>query len=225
VVGSSYDNATYQRAVFLPPSLAFDFQRKLVAVYGTGYIHDINDGASNYVWAIRENLALPATPGDPPLVTATQAWSAPRTLELTEKVVGDTVVFGGVVLFSTYLPTGSSCSLGSGRLYALALGDGTPKFKVNPLDPLEKVVAFTGGGTDAYQPLGAGLPSSPLIRRQATTALADSQGNYSFQGGNYRALVQVGGSTKTETFNDTTVAKDLGSLPKRADILAVAEYE
>ena len=223
-VGSTYDTATYQRPVFLPPSLAFDFSRKLMAIYGTG-ASDLQDTATNYVWAIRETLTLPAVATDPPVATATQAWTTPLLLESTEKVVGDTVVFGGVVMFSTYLPTATSCSLGAGRLYALGMTDGAPKFKVSPTDPLEQVVAFVGTGTNKYQALGSGMPSAPLIRRQASTATADAAGNYTFTGGNYKALVQIGGSTKSETFNETTVAKDLGALPKRADILSMAEYE
>ncbi|MCC6997788.1 MAG: hypothetical protein IT370_24435 [Deltaproteobacteria bacterium] len=232
-VGSAYDNATYQLPIFLPPALAFDRSRNLVAIWSTGNIQDLDDPAQNQVWAVREELALPALVTDPPIVTPVQVWNAPKVLSASEKLVGDPVVFNGSVFFTTFRQTASACGFGEGRLYALDMLTGGPNFAPPPgssgdcTTPGNScIVTYGAAGTDDSVSLGSGVPSTALIRQRPATATVDpSTGRMSFAGGNYSAIVQMGASTKTDQFTDTAIVKDLGPLVRRADILSVAEYE
>ena len=84
-----------------------------------------------------------------------------------EKVVSDPTAFGGMVLFTTYSPSGDACAnLGEGRLYALSMMPlRIGGILYNPGAGLMSAPSnstSTGGGARSVS-LGVGVPSGPFI--------------------------------------------------------------
>ena len=226
VVGSAYDtNVAYQRPIFLAPALAFDVSHNLNVFWGTGNVEDLDNSQNNYFWGVREQLTLSGNPNQPPTVTSIQTWTQPHVFAPSEKQVGDPVVFNGVVLLSTFTQAGSSCAFGTGSLYALDMNTGGPKFITDPQNAQNQIVSFATAGTSDAISLGTGVPSAPVIRQAQPTATVAANGQYTFSGGNFSALVQIGAANATDQFTDTTIQKDLGPVARRSDILGSAEYE
>ena len=73
--------------------------------------------------------------------------------------------------------------------------------------------------------LGQGVPSTPLIRQRPASVAWNGNGQATVTGGQYEAVIQTGAATRTDELEDTTVAVDLGTVDRRADILSVAEME
>lgn len=220
-VGSADDIAANQRPVLLAPSLWFDLGRRLVVGYGTGS-PSAKSRDDNLVWAIREELAHGPAPGEPPVVTPSKLWG-PRRLAAGEQAVGDLSAFAGVLFFTTHASADQPCQPGTARLYALGLADGAPKWRLDPADPSHHLVAFSGEGREPAVVLGAGIPGTPLLRATPASATIDKAGRFTFSGGAYRAIVELARPGKP--FEGSTVIQPLGPIPRRADVLSIAEYE
>lgn len=222
---TTYDTATYQKPIFRGPTVALDFGRRLIVYWGTGDVDNLDTGGTNYVYAVREVLERDSGTNTVSargelLVDPDGDFGFPIALSESEKLLGEPIVFNGVMLFTTFRPSTSECGFGEGKLYGVDFLTGEPR-----LTNEGQITYASAEGAQRSISLGAGVPSAPIIRQQASTNGFDATGRPTGSPPNYQALIQKGASTSTDQVTDTTLTIDLGPLGRSADIISIVEIE
>ena len=214
----AWESSPHKRPIFLAPSAALDPALQIILYYGTGDIQNLDAGENNYLWAIREEFKL----SDATVTALGKPVSTkfPIAFGANEKMMGEPVVFNGVVLFTTFVASEGICGFGEGRLYGIDYLTGDAR--------MTTAGALTYAGDEsatAYYSLGAGVPSTPAIRQQPASITYNAHGELIVTGGLYTALIQTGAHTRTDQVQDTTRAVNLGAVSRRADVMSVVELE
>lgn len=176
--------STNERYINTSPELSYDDGKRLWVYFGTGDIYNpekVTTTMDNMFFAIRDNnvrLYNSSSSGDCPSPQITfsdltdvsaagagigedrKGWYVDLQRGNGEKVMGS-MVWGGVIFFTTYVPNSNACDSGDAYLYALDAFEGG-----NPPTWL------TNGSTDPRTNnhpkimwLGHGQPSAPVARR------------------------------------------------------------
>jgi len=183
-----FDSTGVERAVFSTPSVAMDASSQLWVFWGTGNkLSPLDTGGQDRFFAVKEKDFTSTFKYTDLQQLTTQAYD-PKTMGTKpgwfiafpwsgEKMLFDSSVFGGMVLFTTYTPTTgtSSCAnTGTGRLYALAMMpitiDGVTYNAGAGLMSKPADTASKDGGNKSIT-LGAGIPTTPLISQKPKDAL------------------------------------------------------
>ncbi|MBI4508502.1 MAG: hypothetical protein HY698_02620 [Deltaproteobacteria bacterium] len=214
-----HDVTEFQKPIFLAPAVALDFARRPVIYYGTGNLEVLDTAEASFFWGIREELG-PDEASTRRIGKLLPDSSFPLRLGLREKLTGDAVVWNGAVMFSTFTPSSGSCGFGEGKFFGVDYLTGKPR-----LTSAGKLTFSGDASAVSYLPLGPGVPSAPLIRQVPASVSFNARGDANVAGGNFQALVQTGATVKTDELVDTTLAIDLGTIQRRADILSIVEIE
>jgi len=183
-----FDSTGVERAVFSTPSVAMDASSQLWVFWGTGNkLSPLGTGGQDRFFAVKEKDFTSTFKVTDLQKLTTQAYGGTMAgwyFEFPwsgEKMLFDSSVFGGMVLFTTYTPTTGTdpcANSGIGRLYALAMMpitiDGVTYnagagLMSKPADKSSK-----DGGNKSIT-LGAGIPTSPLISQKPKDALGVTQ--------------------------------------------------
>ena len=183
-----FDSTGVERAVFSTPSVAMDASSQLWVFWGTGNkLSPLDTGGQDRFFAVKEKDFTSTFKYTDLQQLTTQAYD-PKTMGTKpgwfiafpwsgEKMLFDSSVFGGMVLFTTYTPTTgtSSCTnTGTGRLYALAMMpitiDGVTYNAGAGLMSKPADTASKDGGNKSIT-VGSGIPTTPLISQKPKDAL------------------------------------------------------
>jgi type IV pilus assembly protein PilY1 len=166
---------TEKHQIYYQPAAAFDRNGTPWIYFGTGDRERPNDlsnsaerfyvvkdsGGGNY--PRRETDLLDVTSSNTFTPTSKDGWylQLEKTAEKSEKVLAKPVVFNRLVYFTSYVYTAAAnpCStVGEGRLNIVEYFSGAGAFEVDDLSD------FQGSPSQRSKKIGAGIPSSPVIK-------------------------------------------------------------
>jgi type IV pilus assembly protein PilY1 len=210
ILFDSNPGLSLKRKIFYPPDVTLEKGNYEILFFGTGdREHPKDTGKENRLYAIKDkNPSATLTENDLVDVTldklqnpdilqsektdilnalSTQnGWFIKLNQNLGEKCLSNSVIFYGVVYYSTFQPTfgepGDRCFLGEGiaRIYALNYKTGNAVFNLDGIGTLSEltradrsaeigasipsgvIVTFVGGTTVAYAGVGGGVYRPPL---------------------------------------------------------------
>jgi type IV pilus assembly protein PilY1 len=196
IVFDSNPGLSQKRKIFYPPDVTLETGNYEMLFFGTGdREHPKNLMFENRIYAIKDTNSSLIVEND--LVDVTDVMATLNALNAKsgwfihlensgEKSLSHSVVFDGVVYYTTFTPTfgelGDPCALkeGSGRLYALKYKSGSAAFNlddstdgvisqqtdqseiIGPSIPSGVIITFIGGTTTAYAGVGGGVYRPPL---------------------------------------------------------------
>ncbi|MDP2969105.1 MAG: hypothetical protein Q8P64_07865, partial [Deltaproteobacteria bacterium] len=197
IIFDSNPSLSQKRKIFYPPDVTLEKGDFEMLFFGTGdREHPKNVMFENRLYAVKDtNSSQTLTETDLVDVTDEKAtlnalsvksgWYI-RLKKAGEKSLSHSVVFDGVVYYTTFTPTfddtGDICALkeGQGRLYALKYKSGSAVFNlddsldgvisqqtdqseiIGPSIPSGVIITFLGGTTTAYVGVGGGVYIPPL---------------------------------------------------------------
>jgi Tfp pilus tip-associated adhesin PilY1 len=202
-----FDSTGVVRPVFSTPSVAMDASSQLWVFWGTGNrMSPLDTGGQDRFFAVKEKDFTSTYKVTDLQKLTTQAYGGTMAgwyMEFPssgEKMLFDSSVFGGMVLFTTYTPTTGTdpcANSGTGRLYALAMMpitiDGVTYNAGAGLMSKPADTASKDGGNKSVS-LGAGMPTAPLVSQKprekpgATDLFVTTSGG----GGTDTAVTSVG---------------------------------